>query len=425
MIFDKLFKKRSDEFSDTKTPAQWFIDFLGGEESSAGEQVTAETAIRTSTVYACVKIISNHIAMLPCQLYKISKDGKRERDKKHKVSKLIESRPNTYMTPFEFKQIMESHRQLYGNAYAEIEWGKDGYPKNLWILNPLKTRIVKDNKNKIWIVTDLPNKQKAKLAYENVIHLKGLSINGLTGVSPIEVARESIGVQIASQKYLGKFYSNGTMARGILKVPTQLNKEAKDKVRNEWESYSRGLTNAHRIAILDAGLDYQAIGMTQADAQFIETQKFTVSEIAKIFNVPPHMIGELDRATFSNIEQQSMEFVRDTLTPLLVSWEQVLQYQLLSNTDIEDRGYYIKYNLNSILRGDSNSRATYYEKMIQLGVYSINEVRDLEEKDSILNGDRHFVSLNYVSLDKMDEYQLLKAKGSNKEVNQDDGQEGN
>ncbi len=413
-IVDKIFKRNivENETANTTSLNSFLINLFGADNTDAGENITSETAIKTSTVYACIKILSNHIAMLPCQLYQLDKTGKRVRDKKHKVSKLLENRPNPYMTPFEFKQTMESHRQLYGNAYAEIEWGKDGYPKNLWILNPTKTKVVRDLKSyKIWITTVTPDGTNVKIPYSNIIHLKGLSINGLTGVSPIEVARQTIGVQVASEKYLGKFYNNGTTAKGILKIPTQLNKEAKDKVRTEWENYSKGLNNAHRVAILDAGIDYQAIGMTQADAQFIETQKFTVSEIAKIFNVPPHMIGELDRATFNNIEQQSMEFVRDTLTPLLVSWEQILQYQLLSNSDINERGYYIKFNLNSILRGDSNSRATYYEKMIQLGVYSINEVRDLEEKDSIENGDKHFVSLNYVSIDKMDEYQMTKAQG--------------
>ncbi len=422
-IVDKLFKRNTTNADTQKPPSneestekqtsafQTFLMNLFNAETDSGESVTSENAIKTATVYSCVKILANHVAMLPCQIFQITEEGKRVRQKEHRVSKLIETRPNPYMTPFEFKQTMESHRQLYGNAYAEIEWGRDGYPKNLWILNPKLTKVMRDTKkNKIWVTTTLPNGQYVKLPYTSIIHLKGLSVNGLTGLSPIEVARQTIGSQMASQKYLNKFYNHGNTASGILKVPVQLNKEAKDKVRNEWEQYSRGLTNAHRVAILDAGIDYQAIGMTQADAQFIETQKFTVSEIAKIFNIPPHMLGELEKATFSNIEQQSMEFVRDTLTPLLVSWEQTLQYQLLSTEDIK-AGYYIKYNLNSILRGDSSSRATYYEKMIQLGIYSINEVRELEEKDSIENGDKHFVSLNYVSLEKMDEYQLNKAKG--------------
>lgn len=409
-LLDKILKRNITDKENTFN--NFLLNLFGTSTSDTGEIVTSDIAVKTSTVYSCIKILSNHIAMLPVQLYKQDEYGKRSRDKKHKISKIIETRPNPYMTPFEFKQILEAHRQLYGNAYAEIQWGKDGYPKYLWVLNPTKTKVVKDTKkNKVWITTTTPDGINIKIPYSNIVHLKGMCINGLTGISPIEIARSTIGVQIASQKYLSKFYNNGTTVKGVLKVPTQLNKEAKEKVRTEWEGFSKGLSNAHRVAILDAGLDYQSIGMSQADAQFIETQKFTVSEIAKIFNVPPHMIGDLERATFSNIEQQSMEFVRDTLTPLIISWEQTLTYQLLSNPDIYDRGYYIKFNLNSILRGDSTARATYYEKMVRLGVYSINEVRELEEKDSIENGDKHFVSLNYVSLDQMDEYQMNKYKG--------------
>jgi len=408
VLFSKLIK-RSD-YSDLINPTDWLIELLGGTESTSGEKVTGDVAVRTSTVYACVKIISSHIAMLPTRVFYTDKNGKKTRDAAHPVAKLLETRPNPYMTPYEFKQILEAFRQLYGNGYAEIVWGRDGYPKALWPLNPRNVSILQDVKGKIWAVINLPNQVQRKIPYANLFHLKGLSMNGITGISPIEVVREQIGVQKASQKFLGKFYANGTMTRGVLKVPTQLNKEAKDRVRSEWESYSTGLTNAHRIAILDAGLDYQSLGMNQADAQFIETQKFTKSEIAQIFNVPLHMLAELDRATFSNIEQQSMEFLRDTLTPLIISWEQILQYQLFSNPEIE-KGYYVKFNLNSILRGDSASRAQYYEKMVTLGIMSINEIRALEELDEIENGDKHFVSLNYVSLDKMDEYQMSKTGG--------------
>lgn len=411
MIFtrSKVKEKRADrDVSNVTTPTDWLISLLNSTPSSAGEYITPDTALKNATIYSCIKIISSHIAMLPIQTFYIDKKGQRIRDKRHAVSNLIESRPNPYMTPFEFKQVMEAHRQLYGNAYAEIVWGADGYPSALYPLNSKNTRLEKDSNGKLWVTTSVPTYGNFKIDYSNIIHLKSMNLNGLVGMSPIEVVKEQIGVQQASQKFLGKFYANGTMSRGILKIPQQLNKEAKEKVRAEWESYGTGLSNAHRVAILDAGLDYQSLGMSQTDAQFIETQKYTKSEIAQIYNVPLHMLADLERATFSNIEQQSLEFVRDTLTPLLVSWEQTLSYQLFSTNDIK-RGYYIKFNLNTILRGDSTSRANYYEKMIQLGVYSINEVRNLEELDGIEGGDDHRVDLNHISLKIADEYQMTKA----------------
>ena len=276
------------------------------------------------------------------------------------------------------------------------------------------------NLKKYWIKTILPNGKTVCLPYENVLHLKGLSTNGLTGKSPIEVARETIGIQIAGQKFTGQFYANGTMTSGVLKVPQSLKPEAKTVIRQEWERFNNGLENSHRVAILDAGLDYQSLGIKQSEAQYIETQKFSIAEIARIFNVPPHMLAELERATFSNIEQQSLEFIRDTLSPLLISWEQELQYQLFLEDDVFNKKYYFKFNINSLLRGDSQARAAYYEKMINLGIYSINEVRELEDKDKIKNGDKHYMSLNYIDIDLMNEYQKQKVKIKDNDAKEQD-----
>lgn len=413
MLFRKL-EKRNEDTSDLKNPSKWLIDLIGTKDTYSGENVTTDVAMNIAAVYACIRILSNHVAMLPLNLYQETR-GKKKKIHNHPIAKLIEIRPNPYMTPFQFKQTMEAHRQLYGNAYAEIEWGKDGYPKALWILNPLVTKVVmeKDNNGnlkKYWVQTSLVNGQVVYLPYESILHIKGLSTNGIVGKSPIDVARETIGIQIAGQKFTGKFYANGTMSSGVLKVPQALNPEAKQVIRQEWEKFNNGLDNSHRVAILDAGLDYQSLGIKQCDAQYIETQKFSIAEIARIFNVPPHMLADLERATFSNIEQQSLEFVRDTLSPLLISWEQELQYRLFTEEEIEIKKYYFKYNLNSLLRGDSTNRAAYYEKMINLGIYSINEVRELEDKDKIKNGDKHYMSLNYIDIDLMNEYQKQKVK---------------
>ena len=420
MLFRKLEKREQQQpqqqpdTSDLSTPNKWLINLIGGNDTYSGETVNTDTAMNIAAVYACVRILSNHVAMLPLQLYQEVR-GKKKKIHDHPIARLIETRPNPYMTPFQFKQTMESHRQLYGNAYAEIEWGKDGYPKALWVLNPLLTKVVmeKDNNGNLkryLVQTTLVNGKVVYLPYSSVLHIRGLSTNGIIGKSPIDVARETIGIQIAGQKFTGKFYANGTMSSGVLKVPQSLKPEAKQIIRQEWEKFNNGIDNSHRVAILDAGLDYQSLGIKQCDAQYIETQKFSIAEIARIFNVPLHMLADLERATFSNIEQQSLEFVRDTLSPLLISWEQELQYQLFTDDEINIKRYYFKFNLNSLLRGDSTNRAAYYEKMINLGIYSINEVRELEDKDKIKNGDKHYMSLNYIDIDLMNEYQKQKVK---------------
>ena len=404
----------TEKESNTTTPSSWFINWINGGETASGEFVNEESAMKMAAVYACIRLLSQSVAKLPLHVYN-NKNGRKERDEKHPVALLLENRPNPYMTPFDFKLTMEAHRQLYGNAYAEIQFGRDGYPKALWILNPELTEVVTDDKNhgKVWYTTVLPDGQCVKLKYENVLHIKNIGITGLKGMSPIAVARETIGSQMASQKYLSKFYKNGTTAKGVLSVPgVTLKPEAKKIVREEWEKMNTGMTNANRIAILDSGITYQDLTMSQADAQFIETQKLNTTDIARIYNVPPHMIADLEHATFSNIEHQSISFVKNTLQPLIVSWEQALKYQLFTPT--EQKNYYCKYNVESELRGDSKSRAEYYEIMERIGAYNIDEIRNKEDLPTLKNGlgERHLISLNYTFLDKLEEYQM--AKGQNK-----------
>lgn len=407
----------TEKESNVTTPSKWFVNWINGGETSSGEVVNEETAMKMAAVYACIRLLSQSVAKLPLHVYN-NKGGKKIKDERHAVTQLLETRPNPYMTPFDFKMTMETHRQLYGNAYAEIQFGRDGYPKGLWILNPELTEVVTDDKNhgRVWYTTVLPDGQSVKLKYENVLHIKNIGLTGLKGMSPIAVARETIGSQMASQKYVSKFYKNGTTAKGVLSVPgVTLKPEAKKIVREEWEKMNTGMTNANRIAILDSGITYQDLTMSQADAQFIETQKLNTTDIARIYNVPPHMIADLEHATFSNIEHQSISFVKNTLQPLLVSWEQALNFQLFTPT--EQKNYYCKYNVDSELRGDSKSRAEYYEIMERIGAYNIDEIRDKEDLPALEDGlgKKHLISLNYTFLDKLEEYQMSKGQSNNKE----------
>jgi HK97 family phage portal protein len=406
MLFRNLFKNETTTLND---PAPWFTSMFSGFQSASGEKVTVESSLQVSTVYACVNILANSVAKLPFQVFKKTPKG-RERDTTHAVAKLLENRPNPYQNPFKFKHLIETHRETWGNAYINIEWGLDGRPKALWLLNPSTTDPKIDEDGVLWFLVKLPNGEQRKIPDSDVIHLTALSTDGLKGKSPIEVAKEAIGSSSASQKFKGKFFANGTAAAGVLKVPGQLNKDAKDKVRTEWESLYTGINNAQRIAILDAGLEFQSIGMPLKDAQFIEGMKFDKAEIATIFNIPLHMVNELDRATHSNIEQQALDFIQNTLSPILIQYEQEFAYKCFSLP--EQKRYYLKFNLTSLLRGDSASRSEYYKKMIEMGAMSINEVRSLEEQDAIEGGDKHFVSLNFTTLDLIEEYQKAKSGAS-------------
>ncbi|WP_245835693.1 phage portal protein [Virgibacillus ndiopensis] len=417
MIFKNALAPKA-ETTDLKDPAPWFMKMFGYEASS-GEKVTVNSALSVPTVYRCVNIKANAIAMLPFQMFRRSANG-REREKKHILSKLLETRPNPYQSPFKFKHLCEVHRNTWGNAYVNINWGADGRPKELWLLNPAVTEPYVDvDTNLLWYFTTLPNGQNVKIGEGDIIHLTALSTDGLKGKPPIQTARETIGSSQAAQKFKGKFYKHGAANNGFLKIPGMLNPDAKKVVRDEWEKANTGIDNAQRIAILDAGLEFQSITMPLKDAQFIETMKFDKSEIATMFDIPPHMVGELDRATHSNIEHENISFIQNTLSPNLKQYEEEFGYKSLS--DSEQRRYYLKFNLESLLRADKKTQAEFYKTMLDVGAYSINEVRELEERNAIEGGDKHRVDLNHVSIDIADDYQLAKAgvtKGG--EGNQED-----
>ncbi|MED4162470.1 phage portal protein [Halalkalibacterium halodurans] len=406
MIFRNALAPKASDTTDLNNPAPWFLKMFGN-ESSSGERVTVNSALGVPAVYACVNILANGIATLPFQTFKRTKTG-RERDKKHAVAKLLEQRPNPYQGPFKFKHLIETHRNLWGNAYVNIEWGADGRPKGLWLLNPASTEpVVNVENNEVWYHTVLPNGDNVKIWHGDIIHLTALSTDGIKGKPPIQVIRESIGSAQAAQKFKGKFYRNGASTRGFLKIPGMLNPEAKEVVRREWEKANTGINNAQRVAILDAGLDYQSISMPLKDAQFVEGMNFDKKEIATFFNIPMHMVNELDRATHTNIEQQAIDFIRNTLSPIYTQYQEEFSYQLFSLR--EQERYYLKFNLEALLRADKKTQAEFYKIMLGEGVYSINEVRDLEDRDAIEGGDKHRVDLNHVSLDIADDYQLARA----------------
>lgn len=409
-MLEKLFEKRS-ELPDAGWQ-EWLPDVLGGSDTPSGLYVTEEQSLKLSAVYAAVNLLGNSIGKLPFQMFERTENG-RQRQRDHPIAKIIEKRPNPFTTPFNFKKTMEVHRNLWGNAYANIECNRAGMPIALWILNPRVTKPYYDwKKRTLWYVTQLPDGTYRKMHYDEVIHLTGMVIDGFEGKSPIRTSRDSLGNVMATQNFIGSFYKNGTTTKGIMKVPQQLDKPAKDKLREEWEKANGGLDNASRIAILDAGLEFDSISMPLADAQFIQTLKGGLADIARIFNVPLHKLQELDRATFNNIEHLNLEYHMDTMEPILVSWEQEIEYKLFLEEDAKK--YYLKFNVNSLLRTDIKSRAEYHRIMANIGAESINEIRDLEDKNRIINGDGHYIMLNMASVDILDEIQLAKAKGVKK-----------
>ncbi|OPA77505.1 phage portal protein [Paenibacillus selenitireducens] len=396
----KFWSKRSIEWNGGR--------FDGGGRTRSGELITTETAMLNSNVYTVASILGGDIGKFPLQVFKRVGDNIR-RDTNHPVSKLLGKRSNPHMTAYTFKETMKLHCVVWGNAYAEIEFGEDGYPKALWPLDPGRTDVMTDLEGNVWYVTTLPNGSRRKLTVDQVLHFKSIGRSGLKGITPIEVIREELGIQKAQKKFLGSFYGNGTTVGGVLNVESDkpLTGAAKDRIRDEWAKINSGLDNMARVAILDNTTKYQALGMPLKDAEFIDSSKFGIAEVAKIYKVPGYKLGISD-VKYSNMENQSLEYVKNTLQPIVTNWEMEIDTKLFTET--EQKKYYVKFNMTSELRGDSATRAAFYKAMLEIGVLTINEVRLMEELDQIgPDGDKHFINLNLVNLANMDQYQNARA----------------
>ena len=235
---------------------------------------------------------------------------------------------------------------------------------------------------------------------EDVLHFKAFTKDGIIGTPPWKTLVDELDSQNAIKSFISDFYRNGTLSSGVLKTATKLNAEAKQKIREEWEKLNSGTNNAGHVAVLDVGLDFQQLGMQLDQAQFLDTQKFGITEVAKVYRVPPHKLAQLDRATYANAEAMGLDYIKTTLLPIFTQWEQEINYKLF--TDKERASFYVKFNAAAELRGDSTARAGYYRDMLNNGIYTINEIREMEEMDGIgADGDKHFVSLNYTTLENL------------------------
>ncbi|MCC9020935.1 phage portal protein [Bacillus nakamurai] len=405
MFLEGLFSKRSNDEEPwgLANPPEWIIDMFGGSKTASGERVSESTALIHPDVFSCVNVLSDDIAKLAVHTFK-KKQGNIISSMDHPVAQLLYLKPNQYMTAFTWKKLMMTHACTWGNAYSYIKTDRNGFITALLPLNPANTQAyVNPNTGMLWYETVI-NSKSVELYADEILHFKGMTEDGINGKSPIGVIREHIGAQSAATKFNAKLYKNDATPRGILKVPTLIDEDAKQRARDEWEKVNAG----RNIAIIDAGLSYESISMPLQEAQFVESMKFNKAQIASIFKVPLHKINELDRATFNNIEHQSIEYVKNTLQPWLVSFEQEIITKLFTDEEIKD-GFYIKFNVNSELRGDAKSRAEYYEIMERISALNINEIRAFEEKNAIEHGDRHLVSLNYTFLDSLEEYQMNKS----------------
>lgn len=360
--------------------------FLFGRTTS-GKPVNERTAMQTTAVYACVRILAEAVASLPLHVYEYQDDGGKKLVHDHPLYYLLHDEPNPEMTSFVFRETLMSHLLIWGNAYAQIIRDGAGRVLGLYPLLPDKMDVQRDDRGNIYYVYSRNSDENPmfkeygdiRLKAEDVLHIPGLGFDGLIGYSPIAMAKNAVGMTLACEEYGASFFANGANPGGVLEHPGVLKDPS--KVRESWNSVYRGVNNAHKIAVLEEGMKYQQIGIPPEEAQFLETRKFQINEIARLYRIPPHMVGDLDKSSFSNIEQQSLEFVKYTLDPWVIRWEQSLQRSLLLSG--EKGKYFIKLNVDGLLRGDYQSRMNGYAVGRQNGWFSANDIREMENMNPI------------------------------------------
>ena len=355
--------------------------------TTSGKPVNERTAMQTTAVYACVRILAEAIASLPLHVYEYQNDGGKKLVHNHPLYYLLHDEPNPEMTSFVFRETLMSHLLIWGNAYAQIIRDGAGRVLGLYPLLPDKMEVQRDDRGNIYYVYSRNSDENPmfkeygniKLKAEDVLHIPGLGFDGLIGYSPIAMAKNAVGMTLACEEYGASFFANGANPGGVLEHPGVLKDPS--KVRESWNSVYRGVNNAHKIAVLEEGMKYQQVGIPPEEAQFLETRKFQINEIARLYRIPPHMVGDLDKSSFSNIEQQSLEFVKYTLDPWVIRWEQSLQRSLLLPG--EKGKYFIKLNVDGLLRGDYQSRMNGYAVGRQNGWFSANDIREMENMNPI------------------------------------------
>ncbi len=369
------------------------LSLFGVGSTATGKTVTAEGSLRIPVVYRCVGLLAGVTAVLPLHIYERLASGGKRRAPEHPTYALHHSAPNPEMTAFERREIEMGHLLLWGNAYSEIVRDGAGRVRELWPLRPDKMAVERVGGSLVYWYT-LPSGERVALPRERVHHVRALGTDGLVGLSPIGMAREAVGLALATEEYGGRFFGNGSSPDGILTHPKSLSEAAQKRLKASWEAAHQGLSNSHRVAVLEEGVTWQAVGIPPEDAQFLETRKFQRSEIAMLYGIPPHLVGDTERSTSwgTGIEQQSIGFVTYTLLPLLKRLEQAHLRDLF--TAEERQTYFTEHLVDGLLRGDAKARAEALHIQLQDGVINADEWRELENMNPQPNGQGQIYLVN-------------------------------
>lgn len=363
---------------------------LDGGGVFTGRAVTVDKAMGFVPVMAAIRVISETIASLPLQVFERLPKGK-QLAPDHRLYSVLHDAPNPEMTSMVWREVMQSHIESWGNAYSEIEYDTDGFPLHLWPLRPNDMTVYRQNGRLIYLYRTRDGKER-RLSRRQVFHIPGLGYDGRVGYSPIHMARQGIALGMAAEEFAGRFYANDARPGVAIKLGPEFDydEDAKKRLAESWDATHAGLSNKHRTAVLDEGMGIEQIGFPAEDAQLIEQQKWSIPTTSRIFNLSPHMLHDLERATFSNIEEQGINVTTYQFRPRTVRWDQQIKLQLLR----DDPRHFAEHNLDGLLRGKTEDRMNAYWKRFQMGSISPNEIRAKENDNPIEGGDEYYVPVN-------------------------------
>ncbi len=368
--------------------AKWWPS-LGTRKTAAGANVGPASALGLPAYFACVRVLAEDTAKLPLKIYREDADGTKSIETEHAASRLLRRVPNREMTPFTVRETLTAWAAGWGNGYAEIVRDNSGKLQELSPIHPSRVTIRRVDGRIVYEVrSDIAGLESVGLTPDEVFHLHGLG-DGLSGFSVARIGAESIGAAMAAESFVSTFYGNNTTIGGTLKHPGKLSEPARANLRESWQKMHGGPENAHKVAILEEGVEFSPTTVSPRDAQFIEGRQFDVETVCRWFRMPPHKIQHLLRATFTNIESQGIEYVTDTLVPWLTRWEQEIARKLLA----DDEELYAKHEVNGLMRGDAAARGAFYSQLFQIGAMTVNEIRRLEDMEPSTDpaANKHFV----------------------------------
>ena len=374
------------------------VEAKAANREAAGTSIgSPTTAMKLSAVFACVRILAETMGELPFILYEQNGES-RDRATNHYLYSLLHDNPNPLMTAFEFREAVQGHLALWGNAYIQMDYDARGRVQELWPLLPNMMLEVKRDGDRILYHYQQPNGKMIWMSSDTIWHLRGLGLDGLLGYSVVGFARRNFDSALMADEFAYRFYKNDARPGIVLEHPGELSEEAHNNLRDSWDEVHRGVEKSHKPAILEEGMKLTEVGMPLNDAQFIETRNFQISDIARWFRMQPHKIGHMENATFSNIEHQSIEHVTDTIQPWASRWEQSANKILILPGD--RARYYAEFLLDALLRGDTEARYGAYARGRQWGWLSPNDVRKRENMNPIPGGDTYHIPLNMVPMDQ-------------------------